>query len=237
MKAIKNDENSKNSSDDNYSGYYREYGLKVYPSEFLVRALLGSYPRHKIERSSLNSKRVLDLGFGDGRNMPLLADMGMEVHGVEVTQPICDLIKQRMADHGVSVNTKVGRNQNIPYEDGFFDCVVASSSCYYMDQGANYSDHVKEIARVLRPGGLFIHSLPMPTTFIMKNAVDLGEGHMKIAQDPYGVRVGAILKKFDDEEEVERYLAPHFTDVRIGSCRDDFWGDAVHLWLVVCVKR
>jgi len=235
--VIEKEREMANHSDDNYSDYYRKQEVKVYPSEFVVRAFLGSYPAHKINRDELPGKKVLDLGFGDGRNMSLLSDLGMEVHGVEVTQSICDLIAQRLARSGVLTETRVGRNHCIPYEDAFFDYILASSSCYYMDVNQQYSDNLNEISRVIKSGGLFVHSLPMPSTFIMENAVDLGGGHMEITQDPYGVRVGAILKKFDNPDEIEQALAPHFTDIRIGSCCDDYWGSKVHLWLVVCRKR
>jgi SAM-dependent methyltransferase len=224
-------------ADDNYSDYYRKQDIKVYPSEFVIRAFLGNYPGHHFDRNTLAGKRVLDLGFGDGRNLPLLADLGMEVHGVEVTQAICNLITQRMAQAGVRVDARVGRNCELPYADAYFDFMLASSACYYMDPGRTYDDNICEIARVLKPGGWFVHSLPMPTTFIMDGAKDLGDGHMEIARDPYGVRVGAILKKFDSEAEIERYLTPHFSDIRIGSCRDDYWGSKVHLWLVASQRR
>lgn len=223
--------------DSKYSEYYKSNGLKVYPSEFVVRAFLGSYPRHKFNKHQITGKSILDLGFGDGRNMQLFHHLEMEVHGIEITQEICDVVTSRLKSEGVDVVTKVGRNTQIPYEDGRFDFVLASSSCYYMDPDKKYSDNVKEIARVLKPGGIFIHSVPMPSTFIMKNAIDRGDGHMEITEDPYGVRVGYILKKFDDEEEVKSSLEPYFNDIKIGSCRDDFWGDSVHLWLVICTKK
>jgi ubiquinone/menaquinone biosynthesis C-methylase UbiE len=226
-----------NHSDDSYSDYYLKQEVRVYPSEFVIRTFLGNYPEHRIDRRALPGKRILDLGFGDGRNIPLLADLGFEVHGVEVTNLICELITQRMNHMGVKLEAKVGRNCQIPYADAYFDYVLASSSCYYIDRGATYADNLKEIARVIKPGGMFVHSLPMATTFIMEGAKDLGNGHMEITQDPYGVRVGAILKKFDTPIEIEDYLTPNFADIRIGSCRDDYWGSKVHLWLVVCTRR
>lgn len=224
-------------ADTNYSEYYRKQAIKVYPSEFVIRAFLGNYPKHHFDRAGFVGRRVLDLGFGDGRNLPLLADLGMEVHGVEVTQEICDLVTQRMANAGIRIEARVGRNCALPYPDAHFDFVLASSACYYMDPGRTYDENVREIARILKPDGWFVHSLPMPTTFIMEAAKDLGAGHMEITQDPYGVRVGAILKKFDDPAEIESYLAPQFCNIRIGSCRDDFWGSKVHLWLVAAQRK
>jgi SAM-dependent methyltransferase len=224
--------------DENYSAYYRtQKVIKVYPTEFVIRSFLGAYPRLRTDKSELAGKRILDLGFGDGRNMPLLADLGLTVHGVEVTPAICAHIAVRMATMGVMVEARVGRNSQIPYEEGYFDHVLACNSCYYIDAGQRFSDNLTEISRVMKPGGLFVHSLPMGSTFIMDGAKDLGDGHMKIAQDPYGIRIGAVLKKFDSADEIERALSPWFTDIRIGSCRDDYWGSAVHLWLVVCRRR
>ena len=80
-----------NSHDADYGEYYKRMEMKVYPSEFLVRAFLGAYPNHALKKSDYVGKKVLDLGFGDGRNMTLLNDLGMDVFGVEVSQPICDL--------------------------------------------------------------------------------------------------------------------------------------------------
>lgn len=225
-------------NDENYTSYYRRADVpNVYPTEWVIRSFLGSYPNLRIDKAELTGRTILDLGFGDGRNMPLLADMGLKIHGVEVTQDICNFIMERMAHAGVSVEARVGRNSQIPYEDAFFDHVLACSACYYIDEGQKFSDNLAEIARVMKQNGLFVHCLPMPTTFIMENALDMGEGHMRITQDPYGVRVGAILKKFDSPEEIEHALSPWFTDIRIGSCRDDYWGSKVHLWFVVCRRR
>jgi hypothetical protein len=87
---------------------------------------------------------------------------------------------------------------------------------------------------VLKPGGLFIFSAPMSTSYILSGASDLGEAHMKIVNDPLGVRNGSILKKFDQESDIKRALSPTFEDFAIGSCRNDFWGIEEHVWIVVC---
>lgn len=227
-------------NDANYSSYYREQDVKVYPNEFVIRSFMGKYPRHRLNRSELKDQRVLDLGFGDGRNLPLLSDLGMDVHGVEVTQDICNEITARMAKRGVKLDARLGRNADIPYDDSYFDHLLACSSCYYIDPGQTYTDNLEEIARVIKPGGYFIHCLPMSTTFILQNAKELpelGKGHKEVTQDPYGVRVGQVMRGFDDVQDIEETLSPWFTDISVGSTKADYWGENVHLWLVSCRRK
>jgi SAM-dependent methyltransferase len=220
-----------------YQAHYNQRNpINVYPAEFVVRAFLGNYPRHKTAGSSYNGKRILDLGFGDGRNMPLLHNLGMEVFGVEISTDICKLTEARMRRLGIDVSLRVGRNCSIPFDDAFFDTVLACHACYYVDHGLKFRDNVREIARVLRPAGTLVFSAPMATSYIMRGARDLGEGHMEIANDPYGVRNGSILKKFDCESDIIDTLSPLFETYAIGSCRNDFWGIEEHVWIVVCRK-
>jgi len=230
-------------SSDIRSGYVTRYAANhsqhIYPVEFVVRAFLGSYPRLKRETSGgdYRGQRVLDLGFGDGRNVPLLSNLGMEVHGVEIAKEICQSVTARLRAAGYDLIAKTGRNDKIPYVDGFFDCVLACHACYYVTEDTTFADNVSEIARVLKGNGRFVFSAPIGTSYIMRGAEDLGDGHMRIVSDPYGIRNGAVLKKFDSADQIVDALSGQFQDFSIGSCRNDYWGIEEHVWCVVCRRQ
>jgi len=135
---------------------------------------------------------------------------------------------------GIAAETRVGRNCRIPFDDRFFDHLLACHSAYYVDPGTQFRDNVAEIARVMKPGARCVLSLPISTSFIFHGAIDRGDGHMEITSDPYGVRNGAVLKQFERQDDIAPTLEPWFTDFHIGSCRNDFWGIDEHVWIVVC---
>ena len=80
-------------------------------------------------------------------------------------------------------------------------------------------------------------SLPISTSYIFSGAIDRGDRHMEIRNDPFGVRNGCLLKAFESERDVPSALDGSFTDFHIGSCRNDFWGIDEHVWIVVCRRR
>lgn len=216
--------------------YSKDRRVNLYPVEFVVRAFLGSYPDLEMPRDEYAGARLLDLGFGDGRNFPLFRDLGMQIHGVEISEEINRSAQERMAHMDVEAEFKVGSNSHIPYPDGYFRFAVACHACYYVAPGERFDDNLAEIARAIEEGGYFIASLPMNDTYILKGAKPLGDHHFEITQDPYGIRNGTTFRVFDDERDVRHTLGEYFDDIRVGYCDDNYWGINQKVWVVVCRK-
>ena len=217
--------------------YTADNARSVYPVEFVVRAFLGTYPGLRMPKDRYEGKRILDLGYGDGRNMPLLNELGMKIHGVEISDDINAHVKRRLSALGIQAVLKVGANAKIPYEDNAFQYVLACHSCYYVKPGDTFHRNLAEIARVLEPGGFFIASLPMSGTYILNGAKRLPDGHYEITNDPYGLRNGSVFRVFDSEKEIRETLGSFFHDFSIGYCDDMFWGIHQKIWTVVCIKN
>lgn len=220
-----------------YAAFHKErMGVHCYPNEVFVRTMLGSYPGLRLEHN-YEGANILDLGCGDGRNLPLLHNVKAKVFGVEITQEICDAVQRRMAGFGIDVTMRCGCNAHIPFDDGLFDYIIASSSLYYVDEGETFEDTLCEVNRVLKKGGCLIATLPHPTSFIFQEAVDTGNTHYKIVNDPHGLRNGNILKLFETREQIMAEFSQYFSDIALGETHDDYFGYEIGLWIFVGKKH
>jgi len=220
-----------------YTDFHETHNPKhVYPSEWVIRTFLGSYPQLSLDKTKYKNARILDMGFGDGRNWPLLHNLSFKIHGVEITESIIALGEERAADLKIPVTLKLGNNSTIPFENEFFDYILASSSCYYVDRGTTFTDNLKEYWRVLKPGGIFAASLPESTNAIFDKCVELEDGHVEIRNDPWGLRNGYVFRRFRSEEDVREAFSPYFDCFAIGLCRDNYYGILISAFLLVCAK-
>jgi SAM-dependent methyltransferase len=222
---------------ESYGAFHeRNDPANVYPTEWVIRTMLGRYPGLELDHAGYRGAKILDVGFGDGRNWTLLRDIGFEIHGLEITRSILKLGERRAEKLGISVKFLLGSNASIPAEDATYDYVLACHSCYYVDAGTTFADNVAELARVLKPGGTLVASLPEAHASIFDGCVALADGHVEIRNDPWGLRDGFVFRRFETAAEIAPALAPHFERFSVGACCDDYFGLRVNFFLVVCHK-
>lgn len=133
-----------------------------YPNEFIVR-FLAKYVRkrtglktYQAHRSDI--ARVLDLGCGHGAHLVMLARDGYQAHGIDISQRAVDFARQWLEHEHLSANVELGSATALPWEDGRFDAVISHGVLDHMPwEGACLV--AREVARVLKPTGLFYLSL------------------------------------------------------------------------------
>jgi len=223
--------------DSSYEKYYaKRTGLKVYPTEFVVRTFLATYPGLSFKKT-VAGDRVLDIGFGDGRNTGFLCDLGLDVSGIEITQGIVDQTRDRLGRLGHTADLRVGRNSAIPFENDYFDCLLSCHCCYYCDEGETLADNLAEYARVLKKGGYLVASVADKSSYIFKDADVLADGALVIKADPYGNRNGYRLHGFSTPHEIENYFSGHFENFSFGHANNDYYGINERVFWVVCQKK
>jgi SAM-dependent methyltransferase len=131
---------------EDYDGYYGEENLAV--PEFIDRRLdeivAGFEPYRR-------NGRLLDVGCGAGTFLRAAARAGWEAVGVEVSKPA--------AEHNRAAGFDVfnGELAAARYPEGHFDVAVASEVLEHVPEPR---EMLREILRVLRPGGLLWATTP-----------------------------------------------------------------------------
>ena len=119
----------------------------------------------------INGSKGIDIGCGEGYNTRLLADKGAEIFAID----ICDVFLKKAIDEETKEPKKINYLKadahQIPFDDCSFDFATAFMSLMDMPEPEKA---VKEIYRVLKPGGFFQFSImhpcfPNPVKKILKN--------------------------------------------------------------------
>jgi SAM-dependent methyltransferase len=93
-------------------------------------------------------RRVLEVGGGEGELAErIVRELGVELAFVDQSERMVELARARGLD------AIVGDVQQLPFDDGTFDCAVAAWMLYH---AADIDRALAELARVLRPGGRLV---------------------------------------------------------------------------------
>lgn len=113
----------------------------------------------------IKGKKVLDAGCGEGYNTRIFARMGAKVVGIDISKKLIDYATQAEVRNPLGIKYYVSSFTNLKiFENDYFDLVISTMA---MMDSPNFDKAVKEIFRILRPGGEFIFSILHPC-FITK---------------------------------------------------------------------
>jgi SAM-dependent methyltransferase len=184
---------------------------------------------------------ILDVGCGDGCNFDVFEDLGMAMAGTEITPEIVSTVHERLrevGEIGIDVDLRVGTCASLPWSDATFDFLLTWNSCYYMNTGATFEDHVAEMARVIKPGGWIVCSVPKLSCFIYNDAEHImGSSDWIIRNDHFGLRNGETLHCSRTPAVIEVEFGDHFTNFCHASIDIDMFGLAYNWHVFTAEKR
>ena len=114
--------------------------------------------------------RALDIGCGTGELAGRLAERGWQVIGLDLCEPMLHRARFKLNGNAGSVRLAVGDSEHVPFADRSFDTITCANSFHhYPHQEAV----VREMFRVLRPGGRLLLLDGWPDHFIGRIVYDI----------------------------------------------------------------
>lgn len=117
----------------------------------------GNYTRVRFLVSHFKKgDRVLNIGAGNGRLEDLCLGRGIDAYSLDPSEKTIVMLREKL---GLGEKAAVGCSQSIPFGDGYFDGVVMTEVIEHMTREA-MEQTFAEVKRVLKPGGLFLGTIP-----------------------------------------------------------------------------
>lgn len=172
------------------------------------------------------SARLLDIGCGSGRNAAYFANAGFEVHGIDFAAAAKRKFEDSVSRLTVERRPRfvLGRIDRIlPFDTACFDAAICFTTLENLTDDAHIENFKRELARVLKPDGLFAVYFLTPDDEFYGPRVKKGPNGQKIvvAED-----IGLTQRVFDGGEILRLFAPPFsldcsrdfsFEDIRFGA--------------------
>jgi SAM-dependent methyltransferase len=125
-------------------------GIDIYLFDLLLRGRINP------------DMRLLDAGCGGGRNLTYFFRTGFDVSGVDQSAAAIAAIRSlaaALAPNLPAENFRLEAVEKMSFEDATFDVVLSSAVLHFARDEDHWREMVREMWRVLKPGGIFFARL------------------------------------------------------------------------------
>jgi SAM-dependent methyltransferase len=126
--------------------------------------------------------RVLDAGCGEGRNLVYLLRAGFDCWGIDSSPLAIEALRETAATIAPTLSSdhfRVEPIEKMQFPDAYFDAVICNAVLHFARGTDHWNSMIAEMARVLKPGGLFFARL-MSTNGIEGLIRPLGDRHFEL---------------------------------------------------------
>jgi len=152
--------------------------------------------RYEFAKGTVAGKRVIDLGCGEGYGSHMLSEVAASVVGVDISSESIEHAKPTYK--ATNLSFEVGDVTKLPFQANEFDACVCLEVIEHVE---NPDDLLREVARILKPDGVFIASTP--------------NGAVKVSSQP---------NPFHKKE----YSLSQFAGLLRGHFPSDAWDTVIH---------
>lgn len=222
------------------NSYTRGENHVFLPSDEVVR-FVSRYLRRRVDLDKVvdvlpraEGSLVLDLGSGLGRNLLFGETMGLRMHGLELSSLAVSKSHQLLSKNGIiepENRVKQGDARKLPWSDSYFDHALSDSVLDSMPLEVA-QDAVKEVARVVKSGGMFYLNLVAKISLV-------GGGTSPDFEIVKTTHEQNTYQTYFDSEKWQNLLAPNFEVVLSElHCVENISGQTTRgRWHIVCRRK
>lgn len=169
---------------------------------------------------------MLDLGCGNGGNIPFLLERGGAAFARDYSEAAIGALRERYPRVQATV---VDMREPLPYNDHFFDVVLADLSLHYFYRETTLKI-AEELRRILKPGAILLARL--------NSTSDLLHGYGRGEEVERGLFLyEGRLKRFFDREMIYELFSVAFEVEEAQERQSEKYVEMKHLWEVVLRAR
>lgn len=175
----------------------KKYDL-FWPDENIIRFLNKSYD--KLDRDKI---KVLDLGCGSGRNSIAIASEGFNTYSIDYNKECIDITKEKATNLGLNLELSQNEGNEIPFNDNYFDCVIAWGSLFYNDSNGRI-ELLNEINRVLKKEGTFLANWRTTEDYFYKKGEEIEKNTFFLDESCKKFGLQDILYYFAEQNDLKK---------------------------------
>lgn len=198
------------------SPWFAEIDRRFLGSAYYARGEDGTPFGRFLVPDRIRAKRVLEVGCGMGTHAAMLADAGANLTAVDITTQGVSTTQRRLRDRGVRADVIQTDAENLTFADDSFDFVWSWGVIHH---SAHTELCLREIARVLRPGGRVLVMMYHRSSIVyylhcgILRGVILGQLLRKSIQQIYRDATDGFYAKVFTKREVRVLLEPHYEQI------------------------
>lgn len=178
----------------------------------------------------ISNLKGLDIGCGEGYNTRIAAKKGAKLTAIDISKVFIDYAVDTENNNPQNIKYQVSSATELPFPNNDFDFVMATMSL--MDIAEN-EKAIKEVCRVLKPGGFFQFSISHPCFWNLE---------WEWVENDKGIRTGFIVRDYfrTINGELEEWIfgaAPNELTYQMNKFRIPRFSKTLSEWLNLLIEK
>lgn len=209
---------------------YKSAPLHRYPNENIVRITRWFFK---------DIGRILDYGFGPGRNLLHFVEIGHHVAGIEVSANALAHVQRESKRLPKRIRPELRLlkpgDSRLPWGNDSFDYIVANQVLYFLGSMKRIERALSEFHRVLKPGGKIVVTMMSRANSAFLDGRRIGQDMYEYKNGRFHTEVPSRVFIFRDKRHVRRVFQ-RFAIREIGHLDNKYCGVSGHHYLILGVK-